>query len=118
VTNRRQNLTEVTRSQKLILCGVVTVTFRLLSLNAVTKCYNYSKTVLQANLFPLGEYPINRSSQSGTHELLVALPGYATVFKREITFVPAACCSVISDVICINHKPKLSAEFSRVIILW
>jgi hypothetical protein len=50
--------TEV-RSEAFILCGVVTVTFRVLSLFAVTKCYSYSKTVLQLIVVTPGEYPIN-----------------------------------------------------------
>jgi hypothetical protein len=41
-----------------ILCGVVTVIFRVLSLFVVTKCYSYSKIVLQLTVVPPGEYPI------------------------------------------------------------
>jgi hypothetical protein len=51
--------TEV-RSQVFILCGVVTVTFRVLSLFVVTKWYSYSKIVLQLTVVPPAEYPINR----------------------------------------------------------
>jgi hypothetical protein len=43
-----------------MLCDVVTVTFRVLSLFVVTKCYSYSKIVLQVIVLPLGEDPINR----------------------------------------------------------
>jgi nitrate reductase NapE component len=48
------------RSEVFILCGVVTVTFRVLLLSVVTKCYSYSKIVLQLTVGPPGEYPINR----------------------------------------------------------
>jgi hypothetical protein len=43
---------------KSILCGVVTVTVRGLSLFVVTECYSYRKTVLQLTIVPPGEYPI------------------------------------------------------------
>jgi hypothetical protein len=59
--DRRQ--TEVRkRSQKevFILCGVVTVTFRVLSWYVDTKCYTYSKIALQLTVVPSAEYPINR----------------------------------------------------------
>jgi hypothetical protein len=36
----------------------VTVTFRVLSLLVVTKCYSYRKIVLQLPVVPPGEYPI------------------------------------------------------------
>jgi hypothetical protein len=54
--DRRQ--TEV-RSDVFISCGVVTVTFKVSSLFIVTKCYSYSKIVLQLIVVPPGEYPIN-----------------------------------------------------------
>jgi hypothetical protein len=60
LTNIRQ--TEEVRSEVFILCGVVTVTFRVLSLSVVTKCYSYSKIVV-----PPGEYPLNRFLWSWTH---------------------------------------------------
>jgi hypothetical protein len=37
---------------------IVTATFRLLSLLAVTNCYSYSKIVLQLIVVTPGEYPI------------------------------------------------------------
>jgi hypothetical protein len=43
-----------------ILGDVVTVTFRVLSLFVVTKCYSYSKCVLQLIVVPPGDHPINR----------------------------------------------------------
>jgi hypothetical protein len=58
-TEDRQKLEEV-RSKVFILFGVVIVTFRMLSLFVVTKCYIYSKTVLQLTVVPPGEYLINR----------------------------------------------------------
>jgi nitrate reductase NapE component len=57
---RSQKKSEEVRSEVFILCGVVTVTFRVLSLFVVTKCYSYSKIVLQLIVVPPGEYPINR----------------------------------------------------------
>jgi hypothetical protein len=51
---------EEVRSEVYILCGVVTVTFRVLSLFVVMKCYSHSKTVLQLIAVPPGEYPINQ----------------------------------------------------------
>jgi hypothetical protein len=49
---RRQNTTEdrrqtEVRSEIFILCGVVTVTFRVLSRFVVTECYSHNKIVLQ-----------------------------------------------------------------------
>jgi hypothetical protein len=55
--DRRQ--TEV-RSEVFILCGVVIVTFRVLSLFIVTKYYSYSKTVLRLIVIPPGENAVNR----------------------------------------------------------
>jgi hypothetical protein len=55
---KKKSDTEV-RSKIFILC-VVTVTFRVLSLFVVMKCYSYSKIVLQLILVPPGEYQINR----------------------------------------------------------
>jgi hypothetical protein len=55
--DRRQ--TEV-RSEAIILCGVLPVTFRVLSLFIPIKCYSYSKIVLELIVVPPGEYPINR----------------------------------------------------------
>jgi nitrate reductase NapE component len=46
---------EEVRSKVFILCGVVTVTFRLLSLFVVAKCYSYSKIVLQVIVVPPGD---------------------------------------------------------------
>jgi hypothetical protein len=51
---------EKVRSEVFSLCGVVTLTFRVLTLFAVTKCYSYSKIGLQLIVVPPGEYPINR----------------------------------------------------------
>jgi hypothetical protein len=51
-TDRRQ--TEV-RSEVFILCGVVTVTIRVLSWFIVTKCYSCSKIVLQVIVVPPDE---------------------------------------------------------------
>jgi hypothetical protein len=65
-TEDKQKLKEV-RSEVFILCGVVIVTFRVLSLLVVTKCYSYSKIVLQLIVVPPGEYPINWIISSGTH---------------------------------------------------
>jgi hypothetical protein len=45
MTEHRQKSEEV-RSEFFVLYGVVTVTFRVLSLFVVTRCYSYSKTVL------------------------------------------------------------------------
>jgi hypothetical protein len=42
-----------------ILCDVVTVTFRMLSLFVVTKCYNHSKTVPKL-VVPPDEYSVNQ----------------------------------------------------------
>jgi hypothetical protein len=47
------------RSEVFILCGVVRVIFRALSLFVVTKCCSYRKIVLQLIVVPPGEYPIN-----------------------------------------------------------
>jgi hypothetical protein len=57
----RQNSTEdgrqtEVRSEVLILCGAVTVIFRVLSLFIVTTCYSYSKIVLPLIVVPPGEY--------------------------------------------------------------
>jgi hypothetical protein len=46
--------TEV-RSEVFIFCGVVTVTFRVLSWFIVTKCYSYTKIVLQLIVVLPGE---------------------------------------------------------------
>jgi hypothetical protein len=55
-TNRRQKKkSEEVRSEVFILCGVVTVTLRVLSLFVVTKCYSYRKIVLQLTVVPPGE---------------------------------------------------------------
>jgi hypothetical protein len=48
------------RSEAFSLCGVVRITFNVLSLFVVTKCYSCSKTALQQVVVPPGEYPINR----------------------------------------------------------
>jgi hypothetical protein len=58
-TEDKQKSEEV-RSEVFILCGVVTVTFRVLSWFVDTKCYSYSKIALQLTVVPPGEYPINR----------------------------------------------------------
>jgi hypothetical protein len=50
---------EEVRSEVFSLCGIVAVTFRVLPLFAVTKCYNYSKIVLQLIVVPSGQDPIN-----------------------------------------------------------
>jgi hypothetical protein len=65
LANRRRNSTEhrqksEVRSEDFTLCGVATVSFRVLTLFVVTKCYSYSKIVLQLIVVPPGEYPINR----------------------------------------------------------
>jgi hypothetical protein len=52
------NRTQQADTDDFILCGVVTVTFRVLSLFVVTKCYSYSKILLQLTVVPPGEYPI------------------------------------------------------------
>jgi hypothetical protein len=44
-----------------VLCGVGTVTFRVLPWFIDTKCFSCSKTMLQLIVVPPGEYPINRS---------------------------------------------------------
>jgi hypothetical protein len=58
LTNRRQNTTEhrrrIRKSKAKPLVYVVPLLF------VVTKCYGYSKIVLQLNVVPPGEYPINR----------------------------------------------------------
>jgi hypothetical protein len=48
------------RSEVFILCGILTVTFRVFSLFVVTKCCGHSKIALQLIAVPPGEYPINR----------------------------------------------------------
>jgi hypothetical protein len=60
-TEDKQKSEEVRRSHKwsLYFCGVVTITFRMLSLFVVTKCYSHSRTVSQLIVVPPGEYPIN-----------------------------------------------------------
>jgi hypothetical protein len=58
--DRQKSEEEEVRSEAFILCGVVTVTFRVLSLFVATKCYSYSKIELQLIVVPPGEYPINR----------------------------------------------------------
>jgi hypothetical protein len=55
----KHNKSEEVSTEVFILCGVVTVTFRVLSLFVVTKCCSYSKIVLQLTVVPPGEYPIN-----------------------------------------------------------
>jgi hypothetical protein len=45
------------RSEVFILCGVVTVTFRVF---VVAKCYSYSKSVWELIVVPPGEYPTNQ----------------------------------------------------------
>jgi hypothetical protein len=45
-----------------MLSGVVTATFRVLSLFVVTKCYSYSKIVLQLSVVPRSDYPIVNSN--------------------------------------------------------
>jgi hypothetical protein len=54
----KQKSDEEDRSEVFILCGVVTVTFRVLWF-VVTKCYSHSKIVLQLIVIPSAEYPIN-----------------------------------------------------------
>jgi hypothetical protein len=55
---KRSQMNSEFRSEVFILCGVVTVTFRVLSLFVVTKCYSYSKIVLQLTVVPPAEYTI------------------------------------------------------------
>jgi hypothetical protein len=55
----RMQETEV-RSKAVILYGIVTLTFRVLSSFIVTKCYSYSKIVLQLIVGPPSEYQINQ----------------------------------------------------------
>jgi heme/copper-type cytochrome/quinol oxidase subunit 3 len=55
------------KSEVKSLRGVATVTFRVLSLFVVMKCYSYSKIVLQLIVVPPGEYRINRFIWTGTH---------------------------------------------------
>jgi hypothetical protein len=62
--NRRQNTTRDRRQREVrgevfILCGVVIVTFRVLSWFVVMKRYSYSKIVLQLIVVLPAEYPIN-----------------------------------------------------------
>jgi hypothetical protein len=45
--DRIRQKTEEVRNEVVLLCGVVTVTFRLVSLFLVTKCYSYSKILSQ-----------------------------------------------------------------------
>jgi hypothetical protein len=73
-TNRTQNTTEdrirsetqdkekteEVRNKIFALCGIVTVTFRLLALFVVTKCYSYSMISLQLTVVPPAEYPRKR----------------------------------------------------------
>jgi hypothetical protein len=58
-TTRDRRQTEV-KSEVFILCGVVTVSFRVLSRFTVMKRYSYSKIVLQLIVVPPAEYPKNR----------------------------------------------------------
>jgi hypothetical protein len=51
LTNRRQNTREYM---------AFTITFRMLSLFVVTKCYSSTKIVLQLSVVLPGEYPVNR----------------------------------------------------------
>jgi hypothetical protein len=59
-TEDKQKSEEKVRSGVFILCGVDIITFTVLSLFVVTKCYSYSKIVLQLTVVPPGEHPINR----------------------------------------------------------
>jgi nitrate reductase NapE component len=59
--NRSQiQKSEEVRCEVFILCGVVTVTFRVLSLFVVMKCFGYSKIVLKLIVVPPGECSVNR----------------------------------------------------------
>jgi hypothetical protein len=51
---------EAVRSEAFILCGIITVAFRVLSLCVVMKYFSYSKIALQLIVVPPGEYPVNR----------------------------------------------------------
>jgi hypothetical protein len=42
---------------------VKSLVYVVLSLSVFTRCYNYSKTVLQVIVVPPGEYPINLFTQ-------------------------------------------------------
>jgi hypothetical protein len=55
--DRKDKRQREVRSEVFTSCGVVTVTFRVL-LFVVTKCYSYSKIVLQLTVVPPGEYSI------------------------------------------------------------
>jgi hypothetical protein len=59
-TEDKQKSEEEVKFEVFILCGVVTVTFRVSPLVVLTKCCSYIKTALQLIAFPPGEYPINR----------------------------------------------------------
>jgi hypothetical protein len=54
-TEDKQEAEEKFRSEVFILCGVVTVTFRVSSRFVVTKHYSYSKIVLQLLVVPPAE---------------------------------------------------------------
>jgi hypothetical protein len=58
-TRRNRKKSEEVINKAFILCGVVTVTFKVLSLFLVTQCYNHSKTALKL-IVPPDEYPINK----------------------------------------------------------
>jgi hypothetical protein len=60
IQKTEEDRTQKKKSVVKSLCGVVTVTFRVLSLFVVTTCYSYSKAVLQLIVVPPDEYPINR----------------------------------------------------------
>jgi hypothetical protein len=49
-----------TEDKQKSLCGVITITFTVLSLLVITKYYSYSKIVLQLIVVPPCEYLINR----------------------------------------------------------
>jgi hypothetical protein len=60
LTEKLTSEEEKFRSEVSNLCGAVTVTFRVVTLFVVTKCYSYSKIVLQLIVVPTDDYPINR----------------------------------------------------------
>jgi hypothetical protein len=87
----RRDTTEVresVRSEVFNLCGVATITFRVLTLFVVTKCYSYSKIVLLLTVVPPGEYQI------------------VTVTFRVLTlFVVTKCCSYNKIVLLLTVVP-------------
>jgi hypothetical protein len=79
--DRPQKRTEhIRRSGK---SEVKPLVYEVFPLFVFPKCYIYSKIVLKLIADPPGEYPIYRFIYSGTHKLLVALPGYVTTGVRN-----------------------------------